>query len=107
MKKITNKKEESKIERVIPEGTEHIIECEDKVCYLRKLDKKTLKSVFPFIFSTEEGKDPDFLSAGEMVLRNLFIGGDIEFLNDDDFVFAGALQCASLIKFKAAILKKN
>lgn len=108
MKRIIKKEErEEKKVIAIPANTEHVIECEDKVAYLRKIDKKTLKAIAPILFDASEGKEPDYVTAGEIILNNLFIGGDADFLTDDELNFAGALQCVALIKFKVATLKKN
>ncbi len=105
-KRNIEKPEKPEVKIQTPEGTFCTITVEDKHCFLKKPNKKTLGTVLPMLTPTD-GKEPNFITIGEIVLRECFIGGDEEFLFDDDFVIAASLQAITLVTFKIATLKKN
>lgn len=88
-----------------PENSVYTIELEkrDLICYLREPNRKDISSVLPLL----SGKKKDIVGAGEIILRNCFMLGDDEFLNDDKVILTAAIQCAALIQIEEATLKKN
>lgn len=53
------------------------------------------------------GKDPDMYKAGNVILNNCWIAGDMEIQNNDDFRFAAAIQAISVIQILQGSIKKN
>ena len=75
------------------------ITVEDKVCYLKKVDRKTLSFA-----STVGTKDP--LKFNEIILTNCFIGGDAEMKTNDDYFLALSGKLSEIITLKEAELVK-
>lgn len=71
---------------------------EDKVCYLKKPDRKTLS------FASQVGSDP--MKFNEVILKNCWIGGDEEILIDDSLFLAASSKLDQVIEFKKAELVK-
>jgi hypothetical protein len=72
---------------------------EDKVCYLKKVDRKTLSFA-----STVGTKDP--LKFNEIILANCWLGGDPAMKTDDDYFLAVSGKMSELITLKEAELVK-
>ena len=106
LKKINDKDAPVKVKLVAPEGTFATIEIEGKVCFLKKPSRATYAKVIPML-TPMLGGEVNIMGAGELILRECFSGGDQEFLTDDDYIIAGAIQCVGLIELKEATLKKN
>lgn len=106
LKKINDKEEVAQVKLVAPEGTYATIEIDGKYCFLKKPSRATYAKVIPML-TPMMGGEVNIMRAGELVLRECFIGGDQEFLTDDDFIVAGSIQCVGLIEIKEATLKKN
>ena len=71
---------------------------EDKVCYLKKPDRKVLS------FASQVGSDP--MKFNEVILKNCWIGGDEEILTDDSLFLAASSKLDQVIEFKKAELVK-
>ncbi|MBY0486170.1 MAG: hypothetical protein K2P85_03110 [Flavobacteriaceae bacterium] len=71
---------------------------EDKVCYLKKPDRKALS------FASQVGSDP--MKFNEVILKNCWIGGDEEILTDDSLFLAASSKLDQVIEFKKAELVK-
>lgn len=71
---------------------------ENKVCYLRKPDRKVLS------FASQVGSDP--MKFNEVILKNCWIGGDEEVLTDDSLFLAASSKLDQVIEFKKAELVK-
>ncbi|MCK8143209.1 hypothetical protein MW871_15065 [Flavobacterium sp. I-SCBP12n] len=72
---------------------------EDKIGYLRKVDRKTLSFA-----STVGTKDP--MKFNEIILTNCWLGGDEELKNNDDYFLAVSGTLSQLIVVKEAELVK-
>lgn len=75
------------------------ITVEDKECYLKKPNRKTIG------YATVAAKDNP-LKFGEVILRDCFIGGDEEFKTDDTLFLSANGKLAELIEIKEAELEK-
>ena len=106
MTKINDTEAVEKVELVAPEGTAYTIEVEDKKCFLKKPDRGVFSKVLPMM-SESFGGEINLVGAGEVILRETMIGGDTEFLTDDDFILPAALKCLELFEMRQASLKKN
>jgi hypothetical protein len=71
---------------------------EDKVCYLKKPDRKALS------FASQVGSDP--MKFNEVILKNCWLGGDPEILTDDSLFLAASSKLDQVIEFKKAELVK-
>lgn len=72
---------------------------EDKVAYLRKPDRKVLS------FAGAAGaKEP--MKFNEAILRNCWLGGDMDIQNNDDYFLAASSIIQELIVIKEATLEK-
>lgn len=80
-------------------GDVYSIECEGKVCYVRRPTRKMLG-----LAATLSGKDP--IKYNEVLLKNVWLGGDDELMNDDAYFLGVSGQLAELIDIKDAELKK-
>jgi hypothetical protein len=105
-KTVTINAPKEEIKEIVPIGAEYTIEVEGKKGYLCKIDKKTFKTVFPLI-SPFDGSKPDFITAGEIILAECWIGGDMDIRTDEALSIAASIQCIALIELKNASLKKN
>ncbi len=101
------KEEEVLQEVVAPEGTKWTIESEDgKKAFLKEPTKSTYGKVLTLL-SPSTGGEPNILEAGEVMLRECMIGGDIEFRTEVDYVVPAAMQAMSLFEMRGMTLKKN
>jgi hypothetical protein len=75
------------------------IEVEDKVCFLKKPDRKTISAA-----SAIGQKNP--IKFAETILQNCWLAGDEEIKEDDDYFFAVSGELDQLLEFKNAELKK-
>ena len=80
------------------------IEVEGKKCRLTELDRTTLEITLGMIMSTTGS--PQYIRAGEVILRNCWVDGDKEILERDDLLIAAAMKAYELIEIKEATLKK-
>jgi hypothetical protein len=71
---------------------------EDKICYLKKPDRKTLS------FASTQGSDP--MKFNEVILKNCWLGGDDEIKTDDSLFLAASSRLGEVIEFKKAELVK-
>jgi hypothetical protein len=75
------------------------ITVEDKTCYLKKPDRKTLS------FASQVGSDP--MKFNEVILKNCWLGGDIEMQTNDSYFLAVSSKLDQVIEFKKAELVKH
>jgi len=80
-------------------GEIYAIKVEDKIGYLRKVDRKTLGYA-----STIGTKDP--MKFNEIILASCWLGGDEELKTNDDYFLAVSGKIANLIVIKEAELEK-
>lgn len=71
---------------------------EDKVCYLKKPDRKVLS------YASQVGSDP--MKFNEVIMKNCWISGDEEILTDDSLFLAASTKLDQVIEFKKAELVK-
>ena len=74
------------------------ITVEDKICYLKKPDRKTLS------FASQVGADP--MKFNEVILKNCWLGGDEEIMTDDSLFLAVSSKLDQVVEFKKAELVK-
>lgn len=74
-------------------------EVEDKACYLRRPDRKTLSAA-----SVIGKTDP--MKYNEVILKNCWLGGDEEIKTDDGLFLGISGKLAELIEIKEGELKK-
>ncbi len=80
-------------------GDIYAITVEDKIGYLKKVDRKTLS------FASSIGtKDP--MKFNEIILTNCWLGGDEELKTNDDYFLAVSGKLSELIVVKEAELAK-
>lgn len=77
-----------------------------KIAFLKTPGRDTFKKVFPMISPFDDSK-PDYIGAGEIILRECFVGGDTEIQTVDEYILAGSIQAMGIIKIADATLKKN
>lgn len=75
------------------------ITVEDKICYLKKPDRKTLS------FASQVGSDP--MKFNEAILKNCWLGGDLEMQTNDSYFLAVSSKLDQVIEFKKAELVKH
>jgi hypothetical protein len=75
------------------------LKIEDKECYLKTPDRKTLSFA-----SSVATKDP--LKFNEILLNNCWLGGDEEIKTDDSLFLAASSKIAEIIEVKEAELEK-
>ena len=75
------------------------LKIEDKVCFLKSPDRKTLSYA-----SSVATKDP--LKFNEILLSNCWLGGDEEIKTNDSFFLAASSKIAEIIEVKEAELEK-
>jgi hypothetical protein len=105
-KKQINAPEVEVKELVAPEGTKYTIEIEGKKCFLKAPSRTTFGKVLPMM-SASFGGEINIVGAGEILLRECTIGGDSEFLTDDEFILPASLKALELFEMKEATLKKS
>lgn len=74
------------------------ITVEDKVCYLKKPDRKALS------FASQVGSDP--MKFNEVILKNCWLGGDEEIKTNDSLFLAVSVKLDQVVEFKQAELVK-
>lgn len=74
------------------------ISVENKICYLKKPDRKTLS------FASQVGSDP--MKFNEVILKNCWLGGNEEILTDDSLFLAAGAKLDQVIEIKQAELVK-
>jgi len=77
---------------------------DDKTCILKKPTRATIEIALGKMGVS--GGQSELIRAGEIILRNCWVDGDAEILNNDDYLIPAALQAYQLIEFKTAELKK-
>lgn len=77
----------------------YLVTVEDKKCYLHKPTRQTLD----LALSSREKKRSLY---GETILKNCWIAGNKEILEEDEYFYAATSQLDDLITFKDAELKK-
>lgn len=80
-------------------GSVYKIECEGKEGYVRKPDRKVLGAA-----AVIGSKDP--MKYNEVLLNNIWLGGDEELKTNDDYFLGVSAQLAELIEIKEVTLKK-
>lgn len=75
------------------------ITVDDKCCFLKKPDRKTLSAA-----SSIAAKDP--VAYNETILNNCWIAGDEEIKKEDAYFFGASSQLAELVEVKHASLEK-
>lgn len=104
MKKINDKEKE-----VVVMG-DYTIEVDGslgkKIGFLKTPNRTTFKTVFPMINPFDTSK-PDYIGAGEIILNECFVGGDIEIKTVDEYILAASIQAMGIIQIADATLKKN
>ncbi len=83
---------------------EYELEIEDKKCRLSKMSRATLELVLGMITGT--GIKAEMIRAGEVILRNCWVDGGQEILDQEDLLIGAALKAYDLIEIKEASLKK-
>ncbi len=80
-------------------GDVFLVEVEDKKCYLKSPDRKTMKAAMAVV-------QTDPIRSNEIVLENCWIEGDAEIKTDNSLFFAVSTQLEHIVKVKQATLKK-
>lgn len=80
-------------------GTIHRFKVEDKSCYLRTPDRKTLS------YAATAGK-ADPMKANEAILKNCWLAGDEEIMKDDAYFLAVSGKLDQIVEIKEAELEK-
>lgn len=75
------------------------ISVEDKICYLKRPDRKTLG------FASQAGTTDPF-KFNEVILNNCWLGGDEEIKTNDAYFLAICPHLAEVVEFKKAELVK-
>lgn len=75
------------------------IKVDDKTCYLKKPDRKTLAFAL-----TKANTAP--LEFGEILINNCWLAGDEEIKTNDDLFLAVTTKLDALVQFKQAEIKK-
>lgn len=84
---------------------EHVLEVEGRLFgYLKKIERATMEIALGKL--QKVGQDAEYIYAGELILRNCWVAGDNEILDNEDNLMTAALQCNALIELKQASLKK-
>jgi len=80
-------------------GDVYEVKVEDRYCYLKKPDRKTLS------FATTVGQS-DPMKFNEIVLNNCWVSGDESIKTKDELFFAVVAKLNELIEVKSAEIKK-
>jgi hypothetical protein len=98
-KKSPNEATEEQIQKWKQEhGDVFAIKVEDKICYLKRPDRKT------FSFASQVQNDP--LRFNEVILKNCWLAGDEQILTDDSLFLAACTLIDQVTEFKKAELLK-
>lgn len=81
-------------------GTVHKITVEDKVCYLKSPDRKTLE------YAQNANQKGGGMKFNEALLNNCWLGGDPEIKTDDAYFLGVGGILAEIIDIKEAKLEK-
>lgn len=81
-------------------GTVYKIDVEDKVCYLKPPDRKTLE------YAQIANKNGGGMKFNEALLNNCWLGGDPEIKTDDAYFLGVGGVLAEIIDIKEAKLEK-
>lgn len=71
------------------EGKEVVVD-EGKVCYLRKIDRATIK--YAMSKSIKADMSIDSITPGEIVLKKCALGGNPEIMDDDKYYFRACMD---------------
>ena len=82
------------------------LEIEGKTCQLRKPSRKVLGQAMSMAVPVG-GQVPDVTQAGEWILRNSWVEGDKEILEDEDLLLGASMAVMQMVQVKEATLKKN
>ena len=93
--------------KLVPKGIKtHIIVLENGLgCILNNPKPQVLSQAFGALSGI--GKDPDMFKAGNTILKNCWIAGDMEIQENDEFKFACAIQAINIIDILQGSIKKN
>lgn len=80
-------------------GPLFMLTVEDKACILKKPSRKALSYA-----SSVATKDP--MKFNEIILKNAWVDGDKEILEDDDYFLGASAKLAEIIEVKGAELVK-
>lgn len=75
-------------------------------CTLKKPGRAILGQATGMIMPVGD-QVPDVSKAGEWILKNCFLDGDKEILEDEDLCFAASMQCMEMVQMRTTRLKKN
>jgi len=64
----------------------------DEYCFIKEPDRFTIGKAM--VFFTKE----KLVEAGEVILRECFVGGSDKFLTEDKLILSGALKCVEIIE---------
>lgn len=94
----------TKITPDIKAKAKYEIVVEDKICWLKEVNRATLEVALGLIMATTG--QPQYIRAGEIILLNCWVGGDEEIKKNEDYLIPACFQAYELIKLKEASLKK-
>lgn len=96
--------EKEKKGRTAPANAKFKITVEDKVAYLKPINRAT----FEFALNLASPPNPQLVKAGEAILKNCIIeeASDPEMIKDDQYLLPACLKAFELIDLKAAELEK-
>ena len=93
--------EEKKKELKEKHGDIYLVTVEDKSAVLRKPTRKDLSYAMA---ASSQGNDP--IALAETIMKNCFVEGDRELMEDDDYFFGAMPVVTEMIQVKAGELKK-
>jgi hypothetical protein len=98
---------DNKFGKLVPKNTKtHTLVIENGLgCILNNPKPQVLSQALGALSGI--GKDPDMYKAGNIILKNCWIAGDMEIQENDDFRFACALQAINVIQVLQGNIKKN
>lgn len=102
---MSEEKDTQQEEKQEPKG-EYTLTVGEYSCELNSPDRKTIGEAHSFI-NPFDGSKPNFVLAGEVIVRNSFVAGDQEILTSDKLMASAALEAISLFKLEDTELKKN
>lgn len=85
---------------------EFTLEIDGYSCQLRKPSRQILGQAMGMVIPVN-GQVPDVTRAGEWILRNCWISGDQEILEDEDLLLGASMTAMEMTKIKAGTIKKN
>ena len=101
-KELSKLLEEAKIKNP---SIEYQFVVEDKVYYLRKVDRHTLQRVMQHM-NPSKG-DPRLIDAGELFINTCWVCGDAEVRTNDDYFVPACLNAIAALEQKSAFFKKK